>query len=88
MNALVVIPAYNEEEALPGTIAALQSLPPGYEILLVNDGSKDRTREVAEQLARTSRVPLHVLNLSMNGGIGIASHIYDELLKMQGASAS
>jgi glycosyltransferase involved in cell wall biosynthesis len=69
---LIVMPAYNEEAALPQTVAALQSLPPGFEILIVNDGSRDRTAAVAEELARTSRVPLHAVHLPLNGGIGVA----------------
>ena len=44
MRHLIVIPAYNEEEALPQTVARLQGLPAGFEILIVNDGSKDRTQ--------------------------------------------
>ena len=39
MRHLIVIPAYNEEEALPQTVARLQRLPAGFEILIVNDGS-------------------------------------------------
>jgi glycosyltransferase involved in cell wall biosynthesis len=72
MKHLIVIPAYNEEEALPLTVAALQALPEGYELVVVNDGSRDRTGAVARELARTSRVPLAVVDLPINGGIGVA----------------
>jgi glycosyltransferase involved in cell wall biosynthesis len=72
MRHLVVIPAYNEEEALPGTVARLQELPDGFELLVVDDGSTDRTGPIAEQLVASSRVPLHVLHLPMNSGIGVA----------------
>jgi glycosyltransferase involved in cell wall biosynthesis len=72
MRHLIVIPAYNEEEALPQTVARLQRLPAGYEILIVNDGSKDRTRDVATALAATSRLPIHVAHLPVNCGIGVA----------------
>ncbi len=71
-KTLLVLPAFNEEEALPKTIASLQNLPAGFEILIVNDGSRDRTREVADRLSRTSRVPCHVVHLSINSGIGVA----------------
>ena len=70
MKNLVVIPAFNEEQALPLTVADLQSLPDGYELLLVNDGSTDRTGAVAEELARSSRVVMHVVHLPVNCGIG------------------
>jgi dolichol-phosphate mannosyltransferase len=50
----VVIPAYNEEGNLEGTIRdvieAAQSLD-DYEIIVVNDGSKDDTGVVAERMA-------------------------------------
>jgi glycosyltransferase involved in cell wall biosynthesis len=69
---LVVIPAYNEEEALPRSVAALDQLPPGYEILIVNDGSRDRTGATADRLAREVKRPLYVVHLPMNSGIGAA----------------
>jgi glycosyltransferase involved in cell wall biosynthesis len=72
MKHLIVIPAYNEEEALPQTIAGLQTLPDCFELLVVNDGSRDRTGAVAEKLARTSRLAMHVVHLPLNGGIGVA----------------
>jgi glycosyltransferase involved in cell wall biosynthesis len=72
MKNLVIIPAYNEAEALPRTLADLQALPDAYEVLVVNDGSLDPTQAVAERLARTSRLPVHVVNLPANCGIGVA----------------
>jgi glycosyltransferase involved in cell wall biosynthesis len=71
-KTLLVLPAFNEEEALPKTIASLQELPAGFEILIVNDGSRDHTRQVADELSRTSRVPCHVVHLALNSGIGVA----------------
>jgi glycosyltransferase involved in cell wall biosynthesis len=69
---LIVIPAYNEEAALPRTVAALDALPAGYEVLIVNDGSRDGTGAVAERLARAAPRPLHVVHLPVNSGIGAA----------------
>ncbi len=69
---LIVIPAYNEQDSLPGVIASLQVLPSGFELLIVNDGSTDATSRVAHALAATSRLPLHVVDLPLNGGIGVA----------------
>ena len=71
-KSLIVLPAYNEAEALPSTIAALQSLPDEYELLVVDDGSTDATPRVARQLALTSRLPMHVASLPANCGIGAA----------------
>ncbi|HZT82783.1 MAG TPA: glycosyltransferase family 2 protein [Gemmataceae bacterium] len=72
MKHLIVIPAYNEEEALPRTLADLQALPDGFEVLIVNDGSTDQTAAVAQEQARKSRLPVHVVSLPGNGGIGVA----------------
>ncbi|MBI5365517.1 MAG: glycosyltransferase family 2 protein [Planctomycetes bacterium] len=51
----VIIPAYNEEENLPPTIevvrAALAAAGILHEFLVVDDGSRDRTREVTRELA-------------------------------------
>lgn len=50
----VIVPAYNEEGRLPKTLAEidkyLRRQSYNYEILVVNDGSKDRTAEVAKNL--------------------------------------
>lgn len=43
----VVIPAYNEERALPGTLRRLLAEPGDYEVTVVDGGSEDATRAVA-----------------------------------------
>lgn len=52
----VVVPAFNEERLLAaatrGLQASLATLGVPAEIILVNDGSRDRTGEIADQLAR------------------------------------
>ncbi len=65
-NVLVVIPAFNEQGSLRATVAELQMLPAGYEVLVVNDGSTDATGPLAEALAAVSRVPMHVIHLACN----------------------
>lgn len=51
----VVIPAYNEEENIKDAIIAIQNyLKPrfqDYEIIVVSEGSKDRTNEIVKELA-------------------------------------
>ncbi|MDE3110505.1 MAG: glycosyltransferase family 2 protein, partial [Acidobacteriota bacterium] len=56
----VLIPAYNEETAIVDTVsAALASKYPKLEILVVDDGSKDRTSEfVKQEFGRDRRVRL------------------------------
>ena len=56
----VLIPAYNEESAIVSTVrSALASNYPKLEILVIDDGSKDRTAElVKENFGRDRRVRL------------------------------
>lgn len=68
-----VIPAFNEEpnvaEALQRASAVLQALPMDYEIILVNDGSRDRTGEIAKSMI--GQIPnLRVVENNPNRGYG------------------
>src|SRR5262249_14660545 len=56
MKLLIQIPAYNEEGTIAKAIAALPKIVPGFtsvEILVVDDGSTDRTTELAKQAGAT-----------------------------------
>mgnify|MGYP001820591039 CR=1 FL=1 len=44
----VIIPTYNEEKALPATLEALFRQRGAYEVIVVDGGSSDRTRDIAE----------------------------------------
>lgn len=47
----IIVPAYNEGKLLRGTIRSLLQMDyPAYEIVIVDDGSKDDTREIAREL--------------------------------------
>jgi dolichyl-phosphate beta-glucosyltransferase len=52
----IIIPAYNEERRLPATLARanefLQQQPYRSEVLVVENGSQDRTFEIAQEFAR------------------------------------
>ena len=72
MDLSVVIPVYNEEEGLPALFArlypALDALKVGYEVIFVNDGSRDRSAALLrEQFARRPDVTRVVL---LNGNFG------------------
>jgi glycosyltransferase involved in cell wall biosynthesis len=58
----VVIPALNEESTIAACLASVgrQTLKPR-QILLVDDGSKDRTLEIAEATAAELHLPLNVI---------------------------
>ena len=54
----VIIPAYNEEESLPILYERIKKLMDNmsnydFEILFVNDGSKDKTIEIIKELRET-----------------------------------
>ena len=67
----IVVPAYNEEEALPlfyeQLLAVLEELPDSYEIIFVNDGSSDKTAAILNQLAAENPA-VHPLHFSRNFG--------------------
>ena len=72
MNTLsIIIPCYNEEAVLEITYQALtlelKKLGREYEILFVNDGSKDRTFEIVEELTRHDS---HVGGISLSRNFG------------------
>ena len=75
MKLNIVIPCYNEEEVLPQTLVRMQALTErlkaeaGTEarILLVDDGSKDRTWELITEAAKNN-VGVCALKLSHNEG--------------------
>ena len=69
----IVLPAFNEEQNLAATVedavATLEKMRADYEILVVDDGSTDRTSEVCRVLvARFSRV--QVVRHAVNRGYG------------------
>lgn len=59
----IVVPARNEERNLPRLLASLTRLDyPDYEILVVDDGSTDRTAAIARDFTSRSPVALRVLS--------------------------
>ena len=64
-DVLVVVPAYNEEQAISKVIEELKSLQPAPDVLVINDGSCDRTGRVAKQTEKAL-----VIDLPDNLGIG------------------
>ncbi len=67
----VIVPAYNEEQNLPVLVArlfpVLEGLGREFEVIVVNDGSKDRTMAVLRELA-AAHPRLKAIDLARNYG--------------------
>ncbi len=63
-RVLIIMPAWNEEEAVGATVAEVLAANDAYDVLVVNDGSTDSTAIVASRAGAT------VLNLPFNLGVG------------------
>ena len=63
-RVLVIMPAWNEGESVGKTVSEVLHLDEGYDVLVVDDGSKDATASVAAAAGAT------VLRLPFNLGVG------------------
>ncbi len=84
---LAIVPAYNEVEAIAGTITAIGRAAPDFDVLVVDDGSIDGTA------VRARAAGAEVLRLPFNLGIGGAmqsgylyaeKHGYDVAVQVDG----
>jgi undecaprenyl-phosphate 4-deoxy-4-formamido-L-arabinose transferase len=66
----IVVPLYNSMETIERLVAELTRLtvPGGHELILVNDGSRDSTCEVAERLIAQTDFPVTLVKLARNFG--------------------
>ncbi len=73
----LIVPCYNEQEALPllykSVTAVLSEMECSYELILVNDGSADDTLSVMKRLAEKDD---HVLYLSFSRNFGKEAAMY------------
>jgi glycosyltransferase involved in cell wall biosynthesis len=72
-----VLPAYNEEQVIADTVtsmvATLNGLTNDYEVLVVNDGSRDGTRQVVEAISLKNprvRCVTHPVNRGYGAAVG------------------
>ncbi len=81
----VIVPAYNEEGRIRKTLKRfheyLSKQPFSYEILVVNDGSNDRTAEIVEYV-RSEITNLETIDRKQNRGKGFS--VKEGMLRAQG----
>jgi dolichol-phosphate mannosyltransferase len=71
----IILPAYNEEQDLPKLLENIRTtmvgMPFGYHVVVVDDGSKDRTADIAREYAASMPVKLvqHVVNKGLGEGL-------------------
>ncbi len=65
-RVLVIMPAWNEEEAIGASIADLRAKVPWVDLVVINDGSTDNTSAVAKAAGA------FVIDLPYNMGVGAA----------------
>jgi len=85
MKLSVIIPAYNEEKRLPKTLQSiyeyLRQQGYEYEIIVVSDGSKDKTAQVVEEL-KLQITNLKLIDRKKNRGKGYT--VKEGMLNAQG----
>ena len=68
----IVLPAYNEEKDLPVLLENIREkmvgMPFSYNVIVVDDGSKDRTADIAREFAQ--KMPLRLVQHEVNKGLG------------------
>ena len=64
LKKLVIIPAYNEESSIEAQYEEVRKQAPDYDVLVINDGSGDRTAELCYNHH------IEYLDLAVNLGIG------------------
>jgi glycosyltransferase involved in cell wall biosynthesis len=65
-NTIIIIPAYNEERTIGGVIKGIRNSIQSADIVVINDGSSDRTENAAKDAGA------FVINLPFNLGYGAA----------------
>src|SRR5262245_30702340 len=66
----VVMPVYNEENTIEEIIRRVLAVKLRIELIIVDDGSKDKTREILQRLS--SELPIEVILQPQNAGKGAA----------------
>jgi glycosyltransferase involved in cell wall biosynthesis len=66
-RGLAIVPAYNEERTIRAVVEQVRREAPGFDVVVVDDGSTDCTAQLAE--AAGARVLRHPFNLGIGGAV-------------------
>ncbi len=78
----ILVPCYNEEDTIENTVKELSALEyPEYEIIVINDGSSDRTSEIVRSIA--GKYP-HMRFIDLKENCGKANALYLGLIAAKG----
>ena len=74
---LAIVPAYNEERTVSSVVESVRREAPGFDVVVVDDGSTDCTAQLAE--AAGAKVLRHPFNLGIGGAVQSGyRHAFDE----------
>lgn len=65
MKVLIAVIAYNEEESIKKVLEDLQKYNKGYDVIVIDNGSTDRTKLNSEEM--NAKVICHCVNSDING---------------------
>jgi dolichol-phosphate mannosyltransferase len=72
LDKIVIIPTYNEKENIERIILKVLSLPGGFHILIVDDGSPDGTAAIVKSLKEKYQQQVHIIERTGKQGLGTA----------------
>lgn len=85
----LIVPCYNEQDAIPifykEAKKVLEAMPVDYELLFINDGSKDHTLKILQELGRKDS---HVYYISFSRNFGKEAAMYAGFCNVQGDYAA
>ena len=58
MRKLIIIPAYNEEENIEKTVESILRDSTGFDYVVINDCSKDRTKQICEEMMAKYKIDI------------------------------
>ena len=90
MKLSILLPVYNERQTIELLLKRVEAAPYEKEIILVDDGSTDGTREILGRLARDHRDQVHLFLHQQNRGKGAAirtaiEHVTGDIVVIQDA---